>query len=89
MKAPRKSLNELKIEQQKLKQSLNLTNLKLNDSEQYERRENIRIQETDCDKDDREDVVFHVANALDIEPSELDPQKVQRLGKKKTSLAKL
>ena len=63
----------------------------MNDLEEYGRRENIRIHnvaETDCDKDDGEDVVFEVANALDIELSELDLQRVHRIGKKKTSLAK-
>ena len=64
----------------------------MDDLEQYGRRKNIRIRnvvETDCDKDDGEDVVFEVANALNIELSELDLQRVHRIGKKKTSLAKL
>ena len=74
-------------ENQKLKQSLNLTNFKMDDLEQYRRRENIRIHnvaETDCDKDDGEDVVFEEANALEIELSEMDVQRVHRIGKKKT-----
>ena len=78
-------------ENQKLKQSLNLTNFKMDDLELYGRRENIRIHntaETECEKNDGEDVVFEVANALDIELSELDLQRVHRIVKKKTFLAK-
>jgi len=39
----KKKLNEVKQENQKLKQALNLTNFKMDDLEQYGRRKNIRI----------------------------------------------
>ena len=70
------------------KQALNLTNFKLDDLEQYGRRENIRIHnvaESTSAKDDDEDVLFKVADALKIELAKYDIQRVHRIGVKKTS----
>ena len=68
--------------------ALNLTNSKLDDLEQYGRRENIRIHnvaESTSAKDDGEDVLFKVADALKIELAEYDIQRVHRIGIKTTS----
>ena len=84
----KKDLKETKVENQRLKQALNLTNSKLGDLEQYGRRENIRnhnVAESTSAKDDGEDVLFKVAYALKIELAEYDIQRVHRIGLKKTS----
>ena len=56
------------------------------DLEQYGRRENIRIHdvaESTNAKDDGEDVLFKVADALQIELAEYDIQRVHSIGVKK------
>ena len=71
----KKDLKATKVENQRLKQALNLTNSKLDDLEQYGRRENIRIHdvaESTSAKNDGEDVLFKVADALKIELAEYD-----------------
>ena len=84
----KKDLKATKVESQRLKQALNLTNSKLDDIEQYGKRENIRIHnvaESTSAKDDGEDVLFKVADALKIELADYDIQRVHRIGVKKTS----
>ena len=84
-----KDLKATKVENQRLKQALNLTNSKLDDLEQYGRRENIRIHnvaESTSAKDDGKDVLFKVADALKIELAEYDIQRVHRIGVKSHAL---
>ena len=78
---------EIKTENEKLKQIVNTTFFKVDELEQYGRRENIRIlgvaERTD-ERDDGEEVVTKVAKALNVELNpELDIQRVHRLGKKR------
>ena len=78
---------KIKTENEKLKQIVNTTFFKVDELEQYGRRENIRIlgvaERTD-ERDDGEEVVAKVAKALNVELNpELDIQRVHRLGKKK------
>ena len=84
----KKDLKMTQSENQRLKQALNLTNFKLDELEQYGRRENIRIHnisESENENDDGADVLFKVADALKIELDERDIQRVHRIGAKKTS----
>ena len=78
---------EIKTENEKLKQIVNTTFFKVDELEQYCRRENIRIlgvAERNDERDDGEEVVTNVAKALNVELNpELDIQRVHRLGKKK------
>ena len=78
---------EIKTENEKLKQIVNTTFFKVDELEQYGRRENIRIlgvAERKDERDDGEEVVTKVAKALNVELNpELDIQRVHRLGKKK------
>ena len=78
---------EIKTENEKLKQIVNTTFFKVDELEQYGRRENIRIlgvAERNDERDDGEEVVTKVAKALNVELNpELDIQRVHRLGKKK------
>ena len=78
---------EIKTENEKLKQIVNTTFFKVDELEQYGRRENIRIlgvAERNDERDDGEEVVTNVAKALNVELNpELDIQRVHRLGKKK------
>ena len=76
---------EIKTENEKLKQIVN-TFFKVDELEQYGRRENIRIlgvAERKDERDDGEEVVTNVAKSLNVELNpELDIQRVHRLGKK-------
>ena len=59
----------VKTENAKLKQALNLTNFKLDNLEQYGRRENLRIYnipESDSNRDDGESQMINVAKALNV-----------------------
>ena len=88
LKSLREELNKSKKDLKATKQALNLTNSQLDDLEQYGRRENIRIHnvaESTSAKDDGEDVLFKVADALKIKLAEYDIQRVHRIGVKKTS----
>ena len=80
------------MENQKLKLALNLTRYyKKDELYQYGRKENIQIdnvKESTYLKDDGEDVLFKVADALKIEFDQYDIQRVHRLGKKTYSNAK-
>ena len=78
---------EIKTENEKIKQIVNTTFFKVDEFEQYGRRENIRIfgvAERNDEKDDDEKVLTKVAEALNVELNpEPDTQRVHRLGKKK------
>ena len=82
-------MKQVKAENVRLKQALNMTNYKLDGSEQYDRRENSRIhgiQESLNNKDNGEDIVLNIAKILGIELNGNDIQRAHRLGKKKKSL---
>ena len=79
-------VKQVKAENVRLKQALNMTIYKLDELEQYGRRENLRIheiQESLYNKDDGKDIVLNIAKILGIERNESDIQKAHRLGKKK------
>jgi len=84
----RKELNLVKIENQRLKQALNLNIRSANKLEQYNRHENIRIhgiKEDTARKDDGEEVAIQVANALKSRFTKYFIQRAHRLGKCKVS----
>ena len=81
-------MKQVKAENVRLKQALNMTNYKLDELEQYGRRETSRIhgiQESPNNKDDGEDIVLNIAKILGIELNGNDIQRAHRLGKKKKS----
>ena len=81
----------VKTENAKLKQALNLTNFKLDNLEQYGRRENLRIYnipESDSNRDDGESQMINVAKALNVRLDQNDIQRAHRLGKKKRNANK-
>ena len=88
--AESKSLvNAVKAENVQLKQALNLTNFKLDNLEQYGRRENLRIHnipEPLTNIEDGEEKVLKLAEALKINLSSIEIQRAHRLGKKKTNM---
>ena len=79
---------QVKKENERLKQAINL-NIFANDGlDQYNRRENIRIYgvpEISGKKDDGKDVFLQIAEELNIELDEWDIQRCHRLGKKSFS----
>ena len=84
----KKELIEIKVENARLKQMVNINAYALDSLEQYSRRENIRIYgvpEDNSNKDDGEKKLFEIANALNINLNENDLQRVHRIGKKKNS----
>ena len=81
-------ISQLKVENEKLKQMANLSIYKIDELEQYDRRENLRIhgiQETDSDRDDGEEVVMKIAEELNIGITALDIQRAHRLGKRNSN----
>ena len=57
-----------------MKQALNVTNYKIDELEQYSRRENLqihRIPESPNNKDEGEDIVLYIAKFLGIELMEM------------------
>ena len=79
---------QVKKENERLKQAINLNIFANDDLDQYNRRENIRIysvSEISGKKDDGEDVLFQIAEELNIELDEWDIQRCHRLGKKSFS----
>lgn len=87
----KKELMETKIENARLKQMVNINTYALDALEQYSRRENIRIHgvaegNNRSNKDDGEEKLYEVANALNINLEDFDLQRVHRLGKKKNSV---
>ena len=82
------NLAAVKSENAQLKQAFTLTNFKLDTLEQYGRRENLRfhnIPESEENKDDGENQVLEIANALNIELMPSDIQCAHRLGKKRAN----
>ena len=81
-------VKQVKAENVRLKQAVNMTNYKLDELEQYGRRENLRIhgiQESPNNKDDGKNIVLNIAKILNMELNENKIQRVHRLGKKKKS----
>ena len=63
-------MKQVKAENVRPKQALNMTNYKLDELEQYGRRENLRIQgtqESPNNEDDGEDIVLNIAKISGIE----------------------
>ena len=84
----KEELKEVKIENARLKQALNINIFKTNALDQYERRTNIRIHgipEANSGKDDGEEKVKAIAKELRIELQDWDIQRAHRLGKKRPS----
>ena len=82
-------VNAVKAENAQLKQALNLTNFKLDNLEQYVRRENLRIHnipEPLTNIEDGEEKVLKLAEALKINLSSIEIQRVHRLGKQKMNM---
>ena len=65
LKTSKEEIEQLKIENGDLKRVINLNTLQLDDMQQYNRRENIRVygvQEAKSSKDDGETVILNVVN---------------------------
>ena len=78
-------LSHVKCENEKLKQTINLNIFKVDELEQYGRRENLRIHgvaHSNGKADDGEEFLIKIADELDINLVENDVQRVHRLGKK-------
>jgi len=86
----KEEIKTIKIENERLKQALNLNIINLDALEQYNRRENIRIHgvSEESNVDDGEKVISNVAKALNIELEDRDIQRAHRLGKRKSINAK-
>ena len=81
-------VNCLKTENERLKQVVNLTLYKVDEIEQYGRRENIRIhgiKESLTKEDDGETIINEMSKDLNIELTLNDIQRAHRLGKKSFS----
>ena len=81
----KKEIAEVKAENARLKQAINLNIYSHDNLEQYNRRENIRIYgvpESSGKKDDGEQILFEIADELGIELDNWDIQRCHRLGKK-------
>ena len=81
----KKEIVQVKKENERLKQAINLNIFATDDLDQYNRRENIRIYgvpEISGKKDDGENVLFQIAEELNLELDEWDIQRCHRLGKK-------
>ena len=89
-----KEVAQVKSENAQLKKAINLNIYSHDELEQYSRRENIRIYgvpETFTKHDDGENLLFQIADELEIELDEYDIQRRHRLGGKpnrKTTSAK-
>ena len=71
-----------------LKQTMNLNLYKMDDLEQYNRGENLKlygISEKCNNKDDGEDTLSQIAEVLDIKLDDFDIQRAHRLGTKRKS----
>ena len=91
LKISNREIEHLKIENGDLKRVINLNTLQLNDMQQYNRRENIRVygvQEAKSSKNDGETVTLNVANTLGVNLRPADIQHARRLGKKKGNVEK-
>ena len=84
-------VGNVRSENARLKQAINLSIYSHDDLDQSNRRENIRIYgapESSSKKDDGEDVLHQITNELAIELEDWDIQRCHRLGKKPNSWAK-
>ena len=91
LKKSDRKIEELKTENEKLKQVLNLNTLEIDNLQQYSRRENIRIHgipEPKDKKDDGEKVVVELAEKLGITLDSYDIQRAHRLGRMRSPRAK-
>ena len=82
----KEKLKKLQHENGVLKQAMDLSVTKLDELEQYGRRENIRIhgvREKNGNKDDGEEALLDLAKQLKIELNPNDVQRVHSLGKKR------
>ena len=82
---------QVKKENERLKQAIDLNIFANDDLDQYNRRENIRIYgvpEIGGKKDDGEDVLFQVAEELNMELDEWDIQRCHRLGENRSPAIK-
>ena len=85
-KMSKQEIQHLKIENGDLKRVINLNTLQVDDMQQYNRRETIRVygvQEAKSSKDDGETVTLNVAKILGVNLRPADIQRAHRLGKKK------
>ena len=85
--ANKDEIEQLKIENLKLKQAANLNIFHTDNLEQYSRRENIRIygipeSNSHNNRDDGETSLLKIATALQIDLESKDIQRVHRLGKR-------
>ena len=81
-------VNCLKTENERLKQVINLTLYKVDEIEQYGRRENIRIhgiKESLTKEDDGETIINEMSKDLNIELTLNDIQRAHRLGRRSFS----
>ena len=86
LKKSDQKIKELKTENEKLKQALNINTLDIDNLQQYSRRENIRIHgipESKGKKDDGEEVVIELAEKLGINMESYDIQRAHRMGRKR------
>ena len=84
----KKEIDQVKKENERLKQAINLNIFANDELDQYNRRENIRIYgvpEISRKKDDDEDVLFQIAEELNIELDEWNILRCHHLGKKSFS----
>ena len=91
LKKSDQKIEELKTENEKLKQVLNINILEIDNLQQYSRRENIKIHdipEPKDKKDDGEKVVVELAEKLGVTLESYDIQRAHRLGKIRSPRAK-
>ena len=91
LKKSDQKIKELKTENEKLKQALNINTLEIDNLQQYSRRENIRIHripQSKGKKDDGEEVVIELAEKLGINMESYDIQRAHHMGRKRSPRAK-
>ena len=84
-------IKKLKLENEQLKQAVNMNILEIDNLKQHYGRENIRIHgvpELQGKKDDEEEVVVELAEKLGINFESNDIQRAHRLGRKRSPFAK-
>ena len=82
----KKELKDIKMENAKLKQALNVNIFSTDAIDQYGRRTNIRIHgvpKNTTEKDDGEEIVKEIAMELGIKLQDWDVQRAHRLGRKR------
>ena len=86
VKITKNNVKELKIENERLKQIVNVNTYQVDNLEQYTRRDNLRlhgVKESQEEKDDGEINIGEMAKKLGIVLSEYDIQRAHRQGKRK------